>query len=234
MVMISTYRCLNFHSGGSGPSYPQSTDEALQAFPPLDRRTSPAGEPCLWKGLSLKRRTRRRRGRSESGRGAVRAAGLRGSSAPGVAHLGAGDYVKATEACRCLAQVAGAEEQKAGVESLLTKIEAAGGCRRHAVLVGIDRYRSRKLPRLKGAVNDAGAIQKVLVGRWGFKPEDVTLLYDKAADRTTILAEFERLAQLSRQETALFFLAGLARRTRTVCRPSLATTAGQREWMISP
>ena len=125
------------------------------------------------------------------------------------AHLGAGDYVKATEACRCLAQVAGAEEQKVGVESLLTKIEAAGGCRRHAVLVGIDRYRSRKLPRLKGAVNDAGAIQKVLVGRWGFKPEDVTLLYDKAADRTTILAEFKRLAQLSRQETALFFLAGL-------------------------
>jgi uncharacterized caspase-like protein len=76
------------------------------------------------------------------------------------------------------------------------------------VLVGIDRYRSRKLPGLKGAVNDAEAMRQVLVEGWGFAPKDVTLLCDKAAHREAILSEFKRMAQVSRNETAVFYFAG--------------------------
>jgi tetratricopeptide (TPR) repeat protein len=124
------------------------------------------------------------------------------------AHLGAGDLAQAIEACRRLADCAATSDQ-AAFASLLAQMEAMAGSRRHAVLVGIDRYRSRKLPSLKGAVNDAKAMHKVLVDRWGFAGKDVTLLCDKSANRETIVSEFKRIAQVSQHETAVFYFAGL-------------------------
>ena len=124
------------------------------------------------------------------------------------AHLCTGEFAKAREVCQRMAAV-GTADEKAAIPSLLSRIDALAGSRRHAVLVGINRYCNRKLPGLKGAVNDANAMQKILVGRWGFKPEDVTLLCDQVADRETILAEFKRLVTLSRDETAVFYFAGL-------------------------
>jgi hypothetical protein len=124
------------------------------------------------------------------------------------AHVGAGDLAQASEVSRRLADGAAAGEQ-AAFKSLLSQMEALAGIRRHAVLVGIDCYRSRKLPGLKGAVNDAEAMRQVLVAGWGFAPKDVTLLCDKAAHRGAILSEFKRMAQVARKETAVFYFAGL-------------------------
>ena len=123
------------------------------------------------------------------------------------AHLGAGDLAQASDVCRRLADGA-ADGEQAVLKSLLSQMETLAGIRRHAVLVGIDRYRSRKLPGLKGAVNDAEAMRQVLVEGWGFAPKDVTLLCDKAAHREAILSEFKRMAQVSRNETAVFYFAG--------------------------
>lgn len=124
------------------------------------------------------------------------------------AHLGAGDLARAADVCRRLS--AGAEDaDRAALAGLLAQMEAMGGSRREAVLVGIDRYRSRKLPGLKGAANDARAMHQILVERWGFAPEDVTLLCDKAANREAIVSEFKRIARVSRRETAVFYFAGL-------------------------
>jgi uncharacterized caspase-like protein len=121
--------------------------------------------------------------------------------------LADGRDTNAVEACRRL-EAGAAEGDKAALADLLSQLKALGG-RRHAVLVGIDRYGSNKLPALMGAVSDALAMQKVLIERWDFRPDDVTLLRDDQANRRSILTEFERLASLSRQETAVFYFAGL-------------------------
>ena len=80
----------------------------------------------------------------------------------------------------------------------------------HALVIGIDQY--TKWPQLHHAVRDARAVQETLVSRFGFKPENVTALYDGEATRTNILRVLnEKLAdpkKLKRDDRVLVFYAG--------------------------
>lgn len=80
----------------------------------------------------------------------------------------------------------------------------------HALVIGIDRY--TKWPALQHAVRDAKAIQETLTTRFGFKPENVTLLTDGDATRTNILAALnQKLAAskaVKRDDRVFVFYAG--------------------------
>jgi peptidoglycan/xylan/chitin deacetylase (PgdA/CDA1 family)/uncharacterized caspase-like protein len=80
----------------------------------------------------------------------------------------------------------------------------------HALVIGIDQY--AKWPQLHHAVRDARAVQETLVARFGFKPENVTALYDSEATRTNILRVLnDKLAdpkKLKRDDRVLVFYAG--------------------------
>jgi hypothetical protein len=67
--------------------------------------------------------------------------------------------------------------------------EAAGTKR--ALLIGINRYKA--VPSLQGSVNDVQTMREILVSRWGFPPDNVTMLLDQAATRSAILAAMRKL-----------------------------------------
>jgi hypothetical protein len=84
---------------------------------------------------------------------------------------------------------------------------------RWAVVVGVGRYESPDIPRLRYTVPDAEAIYQILTGPAGFKPEHVLLLTDRAEKKPTYrnlkwaLGTFlARSAQ--RDDTVLIFFAG--------------------------
>jgi hypothetical protein len=84
---------------------------------------------------------------------------------------------------------------------------------RWAVVVGVGRYESPSIPRLRYTVPDAEAIYQVLTGPAGFKPEHVILLTDKTERKPTLrnlkwtLGTFlARSAQ--KDDTVLIFFAG--------------------------
>ena len=80
----------------------------------------------------------------------------------------------------------------------------------HALVVGIDQY--AKWPTLHHAVRDAKAMQELLVSRFGFKPENVTALYDAEATRANILRALnEKLSdakRVKRDDRVVVFYAG--------------------------
>ncbi len=57
---------------------------------------------------------------------------------------------------------------------------------RWAVVIGVGRYESEDVPRLRYTVSDAEAIYQVLVGPGGFKKEHVLLLTDKTERKPTL------------------------------------------------
>ncbi len=84
---------------------------------------------------------------------------------------------------------------------------------RWAVIVGIGRYESPEIPRLRYSVPDAEAVHQVLTGPAGFKPEHVLLLTDRTDRKPTYrnlkwaLGTFlARSAQ--KDDTVVIFFAG--------------------------
>lgn len=80
----------------------------------------------------------------------------------------------------------------------------------HALVIGIDKY--AKWPGLSHAVPDARSMEQLLVTRFGFKPENVTALYDGEATRANILRVLnDKLAdskRVKRDDRVLVFFAG--------------------------
>ncbi len=80
----------------------------------------------------------------------------------------------------------------------------------HALVVGIDQY--TQWPGLHHAVRDAKAMQEMLVARFGFKPENVTALYDAEATRANILRALnDKLTDakaVKRDDRVMVFFAG--------------------------
>ena len=79
-----------------------------------------------------------------------------------------------------------------------------------ALVIGIDQY--AKWPALGHAVRDAKSIQEILTTRFGFKPENITALYDGDATRANILRALnDQLANpqiVKRDDSVLVFFAG--------------------------
>ncbi|MES1161866.1 MAG: caspase family protein, partial [Rhizobacter sp.] len=80
----------------------------------------------------------------------------------------------------------------------------------HALVIGIDQY--AKWPGLHHAVRDARAIQETLVARFGFKPANVTALFDGEATRANILRVLnDKLAdagRVKRDDRVMVYFAG--------------------------
>jgi len=79
-----------------------------------------------------------------------------------------------------------------------------------AVVIGIDAYKN--WPKLSYAANDARAVQDLLVRRYHFKPENVTLLLNEEATRDRILSTLgDQLAdgaKVKKDDRVFVFFAG--------------------------
>ncbi|MGQ7848064.1 caspase family protein [Granulosicoccus sp. 3-233] len=82
---------------------------------------------------------------------------------------------------------------------------------KHALVVGIDRYPAAT--NLRGACNDARLIEHLLVKKFRFAADNVTLLLDDEASRDAIERHLTRLLQRATDEPALFYFAGYGSHT---------------------
>lgn len=79
--------------------------------------------------------------------------------------------------------------------------------RKHALLVGIGKYRN--LPPLPGATHDVANMKDLLVKTMGFPERAVVTLENEAATRAAILGQLEQLIQrVAAQDTAVFHFSG--------------------------
>ncbi|MFH1982530.1 MAG: caspase family protein [Pseudomonadota bacterium] len=77
----------------------------------------------------------------------------------------------------------------------------------HALIIGIDAY--QQWPRLRTAVKDAQDIAGVLVAKYGFKKENLTLRLDSDATRLQVMADLRRIAAgMSETDNLLIYYAG--------------------------
>ncbi len=81
---------------------------------------------------------------------------------------------------------------------------------RRALLVGIERYPPAvHWPELSGPRADVNAMREVLIGRFGFRAEDIAELLDETATHKGIQAGLDRLVEKSAPgELILFYFAG--------------------------
>lgn len=101
------------------------------------------------------------------------------------------------------------------VPGLLLLAGLAGGAlaqepQRRAVLVGINDYQSPTVKDLRGTGNDVAQMHALLVNRYGFPVENITVLQDGAATHAAILGAIrDRLATPSSPgDVAVFYFSG--------------------------
>jgi uncharacterized caspase-like protein len=97
--------------------------------------------------------------------------------------------------CLCAASVAIAqgaadhgEEHSAGVK--------------RALLIGINKYRA--VTGLQGAVNDVETMREVLIKRWGFLPDNITMLTDEGATREKVLGAIRQIVAISEPQDTIY------------------------------
>jgi tetratricopeptide (TPR) repeat protein len=95
------------------------------------------------------------------------------------------------------------------IKTIIENIEKIMVSKKFAVLVGINKYISKDVKSLKGAVYDVLAFQEVLIKRFNFKNEDIILLLDDEATRSAILNAFNKLITKAQNGSALFYFAGI-------------------------
>jgi tetratricopeptide (TPR) repeat protein len=122
----------------------------------------------------------------------------------GIAQFSARHYA---QALKTFEQCQAASKDKI-VSELIEKSQRLLLCRKHALLVGINKYINKDLMSVQGAVNDVLAFKEALITKLGFKVENITVLVDYDATRSAILDAFKKLIELARDEPALFFFAG--------------------------
>jgi len=79
-----------------------------------------------------------------------------------------------------------------------------------ALIVGIDKYKSKHCPPLNYAVSDADAVAKILQSKFEFPKENISTLTDKEATREAISSAFSRFAgkDVDVNERIFVFFAG--------------------------
>lgn len=78
--------------------------------------------------------------------------------------------------------------------------------RKHALVIGIDRYPHLDAQyQLRGCVNDARLLQRVLAEHFGFVGEDIVALHNEAASRSAILAAMAQLLEAVNADEVVFF-----------------------------
>lgn len=124
----------------------------------------------------------------------------------GIAHLRTQNYSAAQKLLNDYLLLA--PQYKEPFAEPLAVLERLCVCRKHALLVGINQYQSTEIPNLRGAVNDVLAMKAMLLERYGFQEEDITVLIDKEATSQRIETAFQELVTLARDEPACFYFAG--------------------------
>lgn len=91
-----------------------------------------------------------------------------------------------------------------GAASVATSAVASAASNGRALLIGIDNYEDPQIPDLSGARNDVCLFRDLLVSRYGFRDDDITILVDAAATREGILSAMDaRLAAYAAPGTRL-------------------------------
>ena len=76
-----------------------------------------------------------------------------------------------------------------------------------ALIIGINKYDN--LNNLEYAVNDAKAIYNILIEKFGYKKDNITLILDKEANKTNIMnAYYEISKNVCNDDSVLIFYAG--------------------------
>lgn len=124
--------------------------------------------------------------------------------------------------------------------SLLLNSLLLGAQERRALVVGINSYAAPAQvpvgPRgpirdLKGAVNDARAMQAILINRFQFPPQQIETLFDQQATRDGILNALRKLLNQSQtNDVAVFFYAGHGSQVKN----SLSKETDQKDETIVP
>jgi Caspase domain/Domain of unknown function (DUF4384) len=73
---------------------------------------------------------------------------------------------------------------------------------KRALLIGINNYAA--VPGLKGSVNDVMTMREILIQRWGFSPERITMLIDEQASRDNMVAALERIVRESGPQDTVY------------------------------
>lgn len=123
----------------------------------------------------------------------------------GVAQLRQQKYV---DAVRSFQSYRRATQPPDHMEESLRLTSALQRSRKHALLVGINRYADKSLARLRGAVNDVRALKAALVASCGFLEEDITELTDEDANSEALERRFAELVEQAKHEPAIFYFAG--------------------------
>ena len=154
----------------------------------------------------------------------------------GIAHTSAGRLTEAFSDLRTLLnQLENKAHLTSGERRLLNHTQslttAPEQIRRHALLVAVDHYQNPAAMPLTNAVSDARAIKALLVAKFAFQPEDITVLVDQAATNKAIRQAFTELVAKSLHEPALFYFAGYSAGDKTGS-PTLAGVDGLNSNMV--
>lgn len=103
---------------------------------------------------------------------------------------------------KSLATLAREQESRAVEVAKLAGVLA----QRHALLVGVSKYRNGNIQPLASVPANVRAMASVLRERFGVT--HIKILEDEQADRESILREFNKLAETSRQFPCLFYYSG--------------------------
>ena len=99
-------------------------------------------------------------------------------------------------------------ESRLSLESSIEKIKSISNGQKCALLIGINNYINPEIPQIKGAMNDVLALKKVLIEKFDFKEENITMLLDGQATYDAILKSFKDLVKYSETGPAIFYFAG--------------------------
>ncbi len=100
--------------------------------------------------------------------------------------------------------------------------DAQPSARRRALLIGINDYTASRLgtprqktntrdwPNLGGTINDVTALREMLIGLYGFQPDDIVTLTDQEATRAAILRTIDRhlVETAAKGDTLFYYFAG--------------------------
>src|SRR5688572_15772177 len=73
---------------------------------------------------------------------------------------------------------------------------------KRALLIGINKYQS--LPTLQGSLNDIETMRQILLTRWGFSENNITIVTDEGATRLGMLAALEQLVKESKANDTVY------------------------------
>ncbi len=90
-----------------------------------------------------------------------------------------------------------------GVRAVAESPADGGPGTKRALLIGINKYKA--VPKLQGSLNDIETMRQILITRWGFSENNITVVTDEAATRASMLAALDRLVKEAGPNDTVYF-----------------------------